>query len=76
MRQKLPTLKPKEVISILLKAGFDERKNTGKHRVFKNPISNKIVPVPVHGSKDIKKGTLFSIIKQSGLTLEEFIQLR
>lgn len=31
---------------------------------------------PVHGSKDIKKGTLFSIIKQSGLTLEEFIQLR
>lgn len=76
MHQKLPTLKPKEIIRILLKAGFDERKNTGKHRIFKHPISNKIVPVPMHGSKDIKKGTLFSIIRQSGLTLEKFIQLR
>ena len=33
------------------------------------------VTVPVHGSKALKRATLSSIIKRSGLTVEEFIAL-
>jgi len=30
------------------------------------------VTVPVHGAKELKRATLASIIKQAGLTVEEF----
>ena len=33
------------------------------------------VSVPVHGSQDLPPGTVRSIIKQAGLTAEEFIAL-
>jgi len=33
------------------------------------------VVVPVHGSKDLKRPTVHAIIKDAGLTLEEFIEL-
>ena len=33
------------------------------------------VSVPVHGSHDLPPGTVRSILKQAGLTVEEFIAL-
>jgi HicA-like toxin of HicAB toxin-antitoxin system len=33
------------------------------------------VTVPLHGSSDLKRGTLRSIISQAGLTVAEFIAL-
>lgn len=71
----LPSLKGKEVIKALKKIGFIERRITGSHSILKNPATGKIVPVPLHGSKDVKRGTLFGIIKQAGLKIEEFIAL-
>jgi len=35
----------------------------------------RIVIVPVHGNHDIKLGTLRSILKQAGLTVEQFNDL-
>jgi predicted RNA binding protein YcfA (HicA-like mRNA interferase family) len=68
----LPSVKGKEVVKALKKVGFIERRSTGKHCVLKNPETGKIIPIPLHGSKDIKRGTLFSIIKHAGLSIEEF----
>jgi predicted RNA binding protein YcfA (HicA-like mRNA interferase family) len=31
--------------------------------------------VPVHGNRDLKPGTLRSIIRQSGLSVAEFLEL-
>lgn len=67
----LPTLKGSEVISALKRAGFVEARTSGSHHILKkNPHS---VTVPVHGSKPIKKGTLANIIKQAGMTVDEFL---
>lgn len=72
MSEKLPTIKPKEAVKVLLKAGFVEKRQTGSHLfLYKN---SKTVPVPMH-NKDLKRGTLKSIIKQSGFTLEDFTKL-
>lgn len=71
MSHSFPSLKSKEVISALKTFGFAERRSSGSHLIMKN-ANGKIVVVPMHKSKDIKRGTLFSIIKQAGLTLEEF----
>jgi len=35
--------------------------------LYYNPVTNKTVIVPVHGGKDMKKGTFFAVIKQAGL---------
>jgi predicted RNA binding protein YcfA (HicA-like mRNA interferase family) len=35
----------------------------------------RYVTVPLHGTKALKRATLASIIKQAGLTVEQFITL-
>jgi len=72
---KLPILKPKEVIKMLERAGFYIDHHSGGHITLLNDKTKKRVTLPSH-PKDLKKGTLHGIIKQSGLTLEEFIRLR
>ena len=72
---KLPVLKPKVVIHKLKKKGFIVDHVTGSHYVlYKEGLSNPIT-VPFH-NKDLKPGTLHSIIKQAGLNIEEFISVK
>ena len=69
---KLPVLKPKEVIKVLKKLGFEEERSKGSHvQFYKGKIR---VTVAIH-NKDIRKGTLLNIIRQSNITIEEFIKL-
>ena len=69
---RLPALTSREVIRALERAGFQEHRQRGSHKIFKKgPLR---ITVPVHPG-DLKKGTVHSIIEQAGLTLEEFIEL-
>ena len=69
---KLPALKPKRVIKTLERYGFKIRRITGSHYILKK--EGQIVTVPYH-NKDLKRGTLVSIINQAGFTIEEFLDL-
>jgi len=71
---RLPSLKPKEVVAVLKKAEFVEIRQSGSHLTLANKIKRKITGIPLH-SKEMKRGLLAAIIKQSGLTLKEFIKL-
>ncbi len=73
MSTKLPSLKPHEVIRILLSIGFNFHRQKGSHKIFVK--SHLLVVVPEH-NRDLKKGTLLNIIKGTGLTVEEFISHR
>ena len=74
MRRKLPVLKPKQVVSVLEKAGFRVRRQTGSHAImYKSSIRHPIT-VPQH-PEDLPKGTLRAIIRQAGLTVDEFLGL-
>ena len=75
---KLPSVSSNKIIKRLLKSGFDYApiKGKGSHialvRIGNNGEKYLVIipkrdPVPI--------GTLMSIIKQSGLTREEFIKL-
>ncbi|MBI5814692.1 MAG: type II toxin-antitoxin system HicA family toxin [Nitrospinae bacterium] len=70
---KTPTLKSREVVKALVKAGFIEHRQKGSHKIFKKEGFR--VVVPHHQNRDIKKGTLVNIIEQAGLTLDEFMEL-
>lgn len=72
MTGKLPALKPKIVIKALERCGFYIHHVSGSHYILKK--SSLRVTVPYHG-KDLKPGTLKSIIEQAGLTVDEFLDL-
>lgn len=69
---RLPVLKPRQTIKVLEKAGFSFIRQKGSHKIYVK--ANIGITVPVH-NKDLRKGTLRDIIKQSGLTVEEFLDL-
>ena len=72
--QKLPRLSGKDVIKILSKQGFRAIRQKGSH-VFltKETQQGRIsTVVPLH--KEIDRGTLLEIIRQAGLTKEEFMK--
>ena len=69
---RLPALKPKMVIRALKRKGFLVHHTTGSHYFLKKDKLR--VSVPFH-NKDLKPGTLASIVAQAGLTVEEFVDL-
>ena len=73
---RLPVISGKEVIRALNRAGFVVERIVGSHHVLVHPDDPRhTVTVPVHGNRDLKPGTLRAIIRQSGLTVEEFSKL-
>lgn len=68
---KLPVLKPKEVIKALERAGFIFIRQKGSHRIYRK--ERILLTVPYH-SKELKPKTLHQIIKQAGLSREEFVK--
>ncbi|HHT9132125.1 MAG TPA: type II toxin-antitoxin system HicA family toxin [Candidatus Tripitaka californicus] len=74
--QKLPVLSGREVIKLLKRAGFSPARQRGSHVVLikqEPQKGKKAVVVPDH--KEVDKGTLVEIIRQAGLTREEFLRL-
>jgi predicted RNA binding protein YcfA (HicA-like mRNA interferase family) len=72
MSKKLPALKPKKVIKALERSGFQIRRITGSHYILVK--GKQVTTVPYH-NKDLKPGTLQSILNQAGFTVEEFLDL-
>ena len=71
---KLPIVSGSQIIKLLEKEGFTITRQKGSHiSLHKKLESGKIILVVVPKHKEIKKGTLLSIIKQSGMARDEFI---
>ena len=71
---KLPSVSGERVIRALKRAGFVELRQKGSHVSLERRAGDQIyrTVVPVHN--ELAKGTLSDILKQSGLTLEEFLE--
>ena len=70
----LPILSGQEVVNVLKKIGYEKDRQRGSHiivRQHKKPYRR--ITIPDH--KEIAKGTLRAIIRESGLSVEEFIKL-
>jgi predicted RNA binding protein YcfA (HicA-like mRNA interferase family) len=63
----------REVLRRLLKAGFVEVRQSGSHKVLRHP-DDRLTYVAMHPG-DIPNGTFRKILKQAGLTQEEFDRL-
>ncbi|MCY7273021.1 MAG: type II toxin-antitoxin system HicA family toxin [Phormidesmis sp. CAN_BIN44] len=80
---KLPRVKASETIRALERLGFQQVRQKGSHVILKKQILVEEdakeqtlevgCVVPLH-QKDLAVGTLNSILKQAGVSVEEFIQ--
>ena len=61
------TLSGREVCAILNKHGFEQVLQRVSHIIMQKQIPGSTVTVPVPDHKELRIGTLMSIIRQSGL---------
>lgn len=69
---KLRILSGQEVCKILARHNFVEARRRGSHIVMQKRTSEGTITIPVPNHKEIRIGTLQSIIRQSGLPRNEF----
>jgi len=67
---KLPVVSGKQCVKALAKVGFLFKRQEGSHMVLRREDPFCQVTVPDH--KDLDRGTLRGILKQAGISPEEF----
>lgn len=70
---ELPRIAPAEVAKALARAGFERDHQKGSHLIMRHSDGRRAV-IPMHTGQ-VPLGTLHGIIKQAGLTVEEFQRL-
>lgn len=69
----LPRLSGRECVKALAKVGFYLKRQEGSHLILRRDKPFAQVVVPDH--KELDRGTLRSIIRQAGLSVDEFVRL-
>jgi predicted RNA binding protein YcfA (HicA-like mRNA interferase family) len=70
----LPVVSGRDVVKALEKIGYALDRQRGSHMILRQQTPpHRRLTVPDHD--EVAKGTLRAIIRQAGLTVEEFIQL-
>jgi len=71
---KLPRVSGHEVVAALQRVRFRVRRQHGSHIILRrdDPFTQTVVPV----HRELDRGTLRAILRQVGLTVEEFVRLQ
>ena len=72
MTPALPVVSGTDAIRILGKAGFERTSQRGSHVKLRH-TNGRVVIVPLH--RELARGTLRSVLRQAGLSPEEFAAL-
>ena len=68
---QVPLLKPRDVIKIFKKFGWEVARSRGSHIILIKEGNIATLSIPNHS--EVARGTLRSLIDKSGLTIEEFL---
>ena len=71
----IPVLKPREVAAILVRLGSVEIRQRGAHKQFRH-ADGRATTVPFHAGRDVAPTLLRRIVRDVGLTIEEFLENR
>jgi predicted RNA binding protein YcfA (HicA-like mRNA interferase family) len=69
----LPVVSGREAVSAFTKVGWQISRQEGSHIILTKSGNSVTLVVPNH--REIRRGTLRSLIRQSGLTVKEFKSL-
>jgi predicted RNA binding protein YcfA (HicA-like mRNA interferase family) len=70
---KLPAISGRKCVKVLEKKGFHFKRQVGSHIVLRrdDPFAQLVVP----DHKELDRGTLRAIIRQAGMSVDEFLEL-
>lgn len=71
MTPKAPRVEAGKVLRVLRKAGFEEVRASGSHRILRHPNGRRVT-VPFHAGHVLHPKLLRSILDESGLDPEAF----
>lgn len=70
---RLSGFRYREIVQKLKSLGFQfDRQAAGSHEIWVNPSSHRYTTIPNHPG-DMPEGTLRAILKQAGVTPDQFI---
>jgi len=70
----LPSVSEREVVKALTKSGYEQDRQRGSHIILRQVASpHRRIVIPDHN--EVARGTLRAIIRQAGLTVDEFRSL-
>ena len=70
----LPRISGREAVAAFLRLGYEVDRQKGSHIILRNAQPpHRRLTVPDH--REIAKGTLRSLIREAGITVEEFTSL-
>lgn len=72
MSGPLPSLTASQVAAALRRRGFVPQRQSGSHLVLRHP-DGRWTTVPMHRAKDLSKGTLRAILRETNLTVTELL---
>jgi predicted RNA binding protein YcfA (HicA-like mRNA interferase family) len=72
--ERLPAVKPKQLIRVLEKKGWERRRQHGSHLYLVHPELREAIAVPMH-NRDLKPGLLLHILKTAGISRSELREL-
>lgn len=70
---RLPRISSRDVIRVLTTLGFEKVRQTGSHIVMQKKCENETIGCVVPMHRELKLGTLNSILKQAQVTVDELI---
>ncbi len=71
----MPSATAREFQSVAQELGFEKERQTGSHERWNHP-GGRSVTIPIHGGREIGPPLFFKIVRQLGVTPEEFLKLR
>ncbi|MDQ3937408.1 MAG: type II toxin-antitoxin system HicA family toxin [Chloroflexota bacterium] len=74
MSDRLPAVKPKELITALERRGWQLDRIRGSHHILVHPELRRAVTVPVH-TRELKRGTLSAILRSADISRAELADL-
>jgi len=69
---ELPTVTGSQAVKAFEALGFQLDRVKGAHHVLVKPGHRFHLSVPVHGTDSLKRGTLRSLIRAAGVTVDDF----
>lgn len=74
MGEKLPRVRAREIIKVLEKLGFFLSRQSGSHKIYRNP-EGKRTTVPYHSGKILHPKILKSIMEDAELEVKRLKEL-
>lgn len=71
---ELPSVSGKQAIAAFQSLGFSLDRVRGSHHVLKRPGHRYHLTIQVHANRPLPKGTLRSVIRDAGVTVDQFVE--